>query len=42
VVDDIRIVDELGDDRRVVQRLDRVVEPRPALEVPNVLDRTGR
>jgi hypothetical protein len=36
------LIDQLGGDGRVVDRLDRVVKTRVTFEVLNVLDRAGR
>jgi hypothetical protein len=38
----VAAVDQLGEQRLVLDRVDRVVEPVVALEVGDVLDRPGR
>ncbi len=39
---DVAAVDELGEQPLVVDRVDEVLEPRPAFEMRDVVDRAGR
>src|SRR5579885_1678439 len=40
--DDVAAVDQLGEQRLVVDRVDEVLESRPPLQVRDVVDRSGR
>src|SRR5260221_7966120 len=40
--DDVAAIDELGEQRLVFDRVDEILEPGPALEVGDVVDRSGR
>ena len=42
VKDDVAAIDELGEQRLVVDRVDEVLEPGASLQVRDVVDRSGR